>query len=242
VLKGRLKSFRRSGLAVEKQLKGGALTLAGWCYKVATEPGKQGSPQKVETPGVAARVSAQQRKKEAIMTSGTTARTAFLVSLAVFAFAFAASSGSHPAGAARPRPESAKSHCAAMGGTITTNFGGIDQSTTLGTATGDLRGAVAGTLLGAPQPGTGNTVVFHIQHHWVTETGDTLFFDPATATTVPLSQTLFAIVTYPVHLTGGTGKFAGATGDLTAIGEVDLVNGTVFRYSGQVCYAAPDGD
>ena len=101
---------------------------------------------------------------------------------------------------------------------------------------------MTGTVLSAPQPGTGNTAVFHIQHHWVTETGDTLFFDPATATTVPLSQTLFAIVTYPIHLTGGTDKFAGATGDMTAIGEVDLVNGTVFRYVGQVCYAAPDKD
>jgi hypothetical protein len=176
------------------------------------------------------------------MTFGRIARTAFLVSLAVFAFAFAASSGSHPAGAARPRPETSKSHCTLVGGTITTNFGGIDQSTTLGTATGDLRGAVTGTILGTPGPGANGTVVFHVQHHWVTETGDTLFFDPATATTVPLSQTLFAIVTYPIHLTGGTGKFAGATGDMTAIGEVDLVNGTVFRYSGQVCYAAPDKD
>jgi hypothetical protein len=83
-------------------------------------------------------------------------------------------------------------------------------------------------------------LVFHIQHHWVTESGDTLFFDPATATTVPLSQTLFAIVTYPVHLRGGTGRFAGATGDMTGIGEVDLSSGTVFRYSGQVCFAASD--
>jgi hypothetical protein len=179
---------------------------------------------------------------EAIMKPGRIARIAFLVSLSVFAFAFAANSGSHPSGAAGPRPETSRSHCSLVGGTITTNFGGVDQNTTLGTATGDLRGAVTGTVLSAPQPGTGNTVVFHIQHHWVTETGDTLFFDPATATTVPLSQTLFAIVTYPIHLTGGTGKFAGATGDMTAIGEVDLVNGTVFRYVGQVCYAAPDKD
>ena len=126
-----------------------------------------------------------------------------------------------------------------------TNFGafGADPNTTLGTATGDLRGAVSGTLLGVPQP-SGNTVIFHVQHHWVTETGDTLFFDPATATTVPIASGLFAILTYPVHLTGGTGKFAGATGDLTSTtGEVNLPNfpdvtggTTVFRYSGQVCF------
>jgi len=125
----------------------------------------------------------------------------------------------------------------AVGGTILTNFGAIDANTTMGTATGDLRGAVSGTLLGAPVAGAGNTVVFHVQHHWVTESGETLNFDPATATTVPLSPTLFAIVTYPVHLTGGTGRFAGATGDMTSIGEVDLVKGIVFRYTGQVCLA-----
>ena len=129
-------------------------------------------------------------------------------------------------------------HCKPVGGMLMTNFGAIDQGTTMGTATGDLGGAVSGTLLGSPQ-GVGNTVVFHIQHHWVTESGDTLSFDPATATTIPLSQTLFAVVTYPVHLTGGTGKFAGASGDLSAIGEVDLIHGTVFRYRGQVCFAEP---
>jgi hypothetical protein len=86
----------------------------------------------------------------------------------------------------------------------------------------------------------GNTLVFHVQHHWVTESGYTLFFDAATATTVPISQTLFAIVSYPVHLKGGTGTFAGEAGDMTAISEVDLSSGTVFRYSGKVCFASSD--
>ena len=137
-------------------------------------------------------------------------------------------------------------HCSPVGGTIMTNFGAIDQSTTMGTATGDLRGAVSGTLLGTPESGAGGTVIFHVQHHWVTETGDTLFFDPATATTVPIAKGLFAVLTYPVHLTGGTGKFAGATGDFSGTGEVNLPNFpditggvTVFRYSGQVCYSKP---
>ncbi len=157
----------------------------------------------------------------------------------VLLLAFAGAKGGHSA-AAQPQLEQSSSHCAPVGGAIITNFGAIDQNTTMGTATGDLRGAVSGTLLGTPQPGPGNTVILHVQHHWVTESGDTLFFDPATATSVPLSQTLFAIVTYPVHLKGGTGRFAGATGDMNAIGEVDLVKGTVFRYSGQVCFATQD--
>lgn len=174
------------------------------------------------------------------MAFGRIARIAFLLSVAVLLFAFVANSGGHSSAAATPRSERSESRCKPVGGTILTNFGAIDQNTTMGTATGDLRGAVSGTILGAPQPGAGNTLVFRIQHHWVTESGDTLTFDPATATTVPLSQTLFAIVTYPIHLTGGTGRFAGATGDMNAIGEVDLSSGTVFRYSGQVCFATRD--
>jgi hypothetical protein len=176
------------------------------------------------------------------MTFGRITRIAFLVSIAILLFSFIASSGGHRAAVTQPQPEQSAPHCTPVGGTVMTNFGAIDQNTTMGTATGDLRGAVSGTLLGAPQPGAGNTLVFHVQHHLVTESGDTLFFDPATATTVPLSQTLFAVVTYPLHLTGGTGRFVGATGDMNAIGEVDLVKGTVFRYSGQVCFAAPGND
>jgi hypothetical protein len=81
---------------------------------------------------------------------------------------------------------------------------------------------VSASLLGAPQPGAEGTVVFRVQHHWVTEARDTLTVDPAVATTAPLSQTLFAVVTYPLHISGGTGGFAGATGDVTGIGEVDF--------------------
>jgi len=130
-------------------------------------------------------------------------------------------------------------HCVPVGGSVMTNF--LNSSTTLGTATGDLEGAVSATLLGAPQSGPGGTVVFHVQHHWVTEGGDTLTIDPAVATTAPLSQTLFAVVSYPVHISGGTGRFDGARGDITNIGEVDLSkNATVFRYTGQVCFAERD--
>ncbi len=168
------------------------------------------------------------------------ARIAFLVFIAVLLSAFIAISGGRSRVAAQPRSEGSEHHCTPVGGILMTNFGAIDQSTTMGMATGDLRGAVSGTLIGTPEPAANGTVVFHVQHHWVTESGDTLSFDQATATTIPLSQTLFAIVTYPVHLTGGTGRFAGATGDIDAIGEVDLVNGTVFRYNGQVCYADKD--
>jgi len=163
------------------------------------------------------------------------AHISLLLSLAVLLLAIGGKSSGRNAPVTPVQSDGDNPHCMLVGGSIMTNFGVIDQNTTLGTATGDLRGAVSGTLLGQPQQ-VGNTVVFHVQHHWVTESGDTLFFDPATATTVPLSQTLFAIVSYPIHLTGGTGRFSGAKGDLTGIGEVDLQHGTIFRYSGQVCF------
>jgi hypothetical protein len=173
------------------------------------------------------------------MTIGRVARIGFLTSLAVLLSALLASSSGRPAAKAQPHPDRDR-HCQSVGGTIITNFGAVDPNTTLGPATGDLRGAVAATLTAPPQSGPNGTVLFHVQHHWVTESGDNILFDPAVATTAPLSQTRFAVISYPTHITGGTGRFAGATGDLTSIGEADLVAGTVFRYSGQVCFADAD--
>ena len=174
------------------------------------------------------------------MTVNRIARIALFASLAVLLSAFLASSGGHPAAKAQPHHDLSGGRCIRVGGTIITNFGAVDPNTTLGPATGDLRGAVAAGLLEPPQPGPNGTVLFHIQHHWVTEAGDNIYFDPAVATTIPLSQTRFAFTSYPVHISGGTGKFAGATGDLINIGEADLQLGTAIRYSGQVCFAESD--
>lgn len=125
--------------------------------------------------------------------------------------------------------------CTPVGGMLMTNLGAVDAATTMGVATGDFRGAVGATILSTG--GTGNTLILNVQHHWVTESGDTLFLAPATATTTQVAPGLYAIVTYPVHLNGGTGKFADATGDFTNIGEADLATGRIVtRYIGQICY------
>jgi hypothetical protein len=130
-------------------------------------------------------------------------------------------------------------HCTPAGGMLMTNLGAVDAATTMGVATGDLKGAVGATILSTE--GTGNTLILHVQHHWVTESGDTLDFAPATATTTQVAPGLYAMVTYPVHLKGGTGKFASATGDITNIGEADLGTGRVVtRYIGQICYAGTE--
>src|SRR5882724_2358959 len=127
--------------------------------------------------------------------------------------------------------------CTPAGGMLMTNLGAVDPATTMGTATGDLKGAVGATIVDTE--GTGNTLILHVQHHWVTESGDTLDFDVATATTTQVAPGLYAIVTYPVHLKGGTGKYAGASGNFTSIGEADLGTGQiVLRYTGKICFAS----
>lgn len=127
--------------------------------------------------------------------------------------------------------------CLHVGGGVVTNVGVISPDRTLGTATGGLAGAVGVQILGET-PGPNGTTVFLVHHYWVTDQGDTIFVEPAQLTAVPVAPGLFAVVTYPVSISGGTGRFAGATGKLTAIGEADFNAGKIgLRYSGQVCFA-----
>jgi len=128
--------------------------------------------------------------------------------------------------------------CERVAGSISSNF--IDESTTLGTVTGDLKGAISALILGPPEAVGNQTFVFNNQPRWVTEAGDTIFFEKAQATSAMMEQGLFAIVSYPLRIVGGTGKFAGANGRLNSIGEVDFRDPTggraVARYRGTVCF------
>src|SRR5437870_13888852 len=121
------------------------------------------------------------------MTLRKIAYTATLLSLTLLLLSLASTGGNPKAAPAPSRPSNSDRQCVPVGGMLMTNFGafGADLNTTLGTATGDLRGAVSGTPLGVPQPGSGNTVIFRVQHHCVTETADAVFLHPATATTLP---------------------------------------------------------
>ena len=131
-------------------------------------------------------------------------------------------------------------HCTPAGGLILTDVGVPDANSTQGYATGDLKGSVGVTILSTE--GTGNTMILHVQHHWVSESGDIIGVAQATATTTQVAPGLYALVNYPFHLNGtGTGKFAGTTGDFTVIGEADLANGRLgLRYTGTICYAHGD--
>lgn len=130
----------------------------------------------------------------------------------------------------------ANPHCFDVGGAILTNvagFGQIDTSlTTLGVANGDLKGAVGVRIVG----GNAAFTAINVQHHWVTENGETLNVDPATLHGTYVGPGLLAVTEYTAHLSGGTGRFANATGDMSFIGEIDLNTGhVVLRYNGGVC-------
>ena len=79
------------------------------------------------------------------ITLGGALTCVMLEALAVFLPATALFSGPSPAPKAAPRSTASERHCLPVGGTVMTNFGAIDLNTTMGTATGDLRGAVPST-------------------------------------------------------------------------------------------------
>ena len=131
-------------------------------------------------------------------------------------------------------------NCKSVGGAILTNFLDLKNPTeTLGTATGDLKGGIGVKVLNF-STGPNGTLVFLNQHHWVTESGDTLYTDSAQATAFPTGIPGLYAVSYTngITLTGGTGRFTGASGKFTGgSGSVDLYKGQlVFRYEGQVCF------
>ena len=107
-------------------------------------------------------------------------------------------------------------YCRHVGGGVLTNF--LDQTTcggptglcSDGTATGDLRGAIGVNVLAV----TGN--VYHVHHHLVTETGDTVFWQDADLTTFPTGDSGRVLADYlnGVNITGGTGGFQNAHGTL----------------------------
>jgi hypothetical protein len=80
--------------------------------------------------------------------------------------------------------------------------------------TGDLAGAL-GIYVFSITPG-GNGVVAKVHHHWVTDAGDTIYLEDAIATAFQVGafSGVYAVAgnSYTVNIIGGTGRFAGATG------------------------------
>ena len=130
--------------------------------------------------------------------------------------------------------------CRQVGGVISTNF--LDPNTTFGTATGDLAGALGVSILSVT-PNNDGTATFHVQHHWVTATGDTINAEQADATAFPTSIAGFYAASYlhGVVINGGTGQFKNTHGRVYGWGAIDTNKGeVVLRYEGTVCFADPD--
>ncbi len=124
--------------------------------------------------------------------------------------------------------------CVPVSGAISTNF--ITQDTTLGTVTGDLRGAVSATLLEL-LPGENGKLIGRIQHRgWVTESGDKIFLAEALIDLTPVSEGVFYGIYRPIAIVGGTGKFDGTIGTMTLYGVLDTTRQElVLRYRGEIC-------
>ena len=134
----------------------------------------------------------------------------------------------------------ASTSCHPVGGTILTNF--VDSTTTIGSATGDLAGGIGVTVLSFV-PNQDGTLTFTNQHRWVTQDGDTIYTNPSVAIGYSTAVSGFYAARYSQGLvvTGGTGKFSGASGKLRSWGSVDINKGQVIlRYEGSVCLAEED--
>jgi hypothetical protein len=128
------------------------------------------------------------------------------------------------------------SKCQPIGGFISTNVGGFGPNTTMGTAVGDLAGAVGVEILNITT-GANGLVDVSVQHHWVTTTGDTLMIDKANLYGVYVAPGLLAIVKYKVHIAGGTGQYQNTSGDINVIGEADFnASHTALQFTGQLCH------
>lgn len=129
--------------------------------------------------------------------------------------------------------------CVPVGGVLITNIGAIAGTYNLGPVFGDLEGSVAAQIVSANPDGT-----YTLQHYWVTSTGATILFKQAILhPTYPTTDKNVVAVPwghYSSDISGGTGKYTGATGTINYFGMADFNKSTlVLRYSGTVCYQPP---
>jgi hypothetical protein len=121
-------------------------------------------------------------------------------------------------------------NCTPVGGILFTNVAAIENRINFGVVYGDLAGTVAAAIIAGPEtigfPAQGKQQIrFTVQHYWVTDKGETILFKPATATADTTSKANVVAITYDNYvgtITGGTGRFANATGTVKFMGAVDF--------------------
>src|ERR1700730_8128681 len=109
----------------------------------------------------------------------------------------------------------------------------------LGTATGDLRGGVVVYILTPSMPSS--TIRAH--GNWVTESGDTIYTEEASATPgspIPGFNVSAAIYPKGLTITGGTGRFSGAHGNLNILFGAGVNGQFIYRYQGEICFKEPE--
>ena len=135
-------------------------------------------------------------------------------------------------------------NCSPVGGVLFTNVAAIESRINFGVVYGDLAGSVAAAITSGPEtvgfPAQGRQQIrFTVQHYWVTEKGELIYFKPATATADTTSKQNVVAITYDNYIatvSGGTGRFVNATGTVKFMGAVDFnENHLVLRYAGEVC-------
>ena len=102
-------------------------------------------------------------------------------------------------------PVSAQLRCETVGGVLMTNINVIAGVTNLGPVFGDLQGSVGATILSQNGDGT-----FTVQHYWVTSSGDTILFRPATLKPTATDDPNVVAVkwgNYISDIAGGAGKY-----------------------------------
>lgn len=125
--------------------------------------------------------------------------------------------------------------CRPVAGTIDATVVGGEPLNVLGNVTGDLAGATRAVVLGQGA-GDDGRVTLDLAHNFVTfNRGSLTTTDSAVWTPVPGREGVFHMST-TYTITGGTGAYDGATGELVNDGVADTTTGLVtLRYAGEVC-------
>ncbi|MCR9110969.1 MAG: hypothetical protein NXH94_19040 [Rhodobacteraceae bacterium] len=125
--------------------------------------------------------------------------------------------------------------CQPVAGTIDATVVGGEPLNVLGNVTGDLAGATRAVVLGQKASDDGS-VTLELAHNFVTfNRGSLATTDSAVWTPVPGREGVFHMST-SYTITGGTGAYDGATGELVNDGVADTTTGLVtLRYAGEVC-------